>query len=222
MDDILGVLRVQGYRIGLKIKFKKTKSLWLGIREDEKVTLGNEKIDQVHKFTYHGSIISKDSGNSENDKSRIAKPQGAFSRLKKVRKNRKISLQTKIRIMAATATTVVKYGSEKWALRKADKDLLEVFQRNWQRFVLDTWLTDRISNSRWCKKCSPRTIMREKLRRLGLVLRMKDYKLVRIVPFGQPSKAKRKPGRLRLGLEDVVKKDLREMGNSWEGVKREV
>ena len=39
-------LRVQGAKIGLKINVKKTKSLRLGISEDEQVTLGNEKIDQ--------------------------------------------------------------------------------------------------------------------------------------------------------------------------------
>ena len=58
MNEILEVLRVQGARIGLKINVKKTKSLRLGISEDEKVTLGNEKIDQMDSFTYLGSIIS--------------------------------------------------------------------------------------------------------------------------------------------------------------------
>ena len=33
-----------------------TKSLRIGISEDEKVMLGNEKIDQVDSFTYLGSI----------------------------------------------------------------------------------------------------------------------------------------------------------------------
>ena len=44
MSEFLEVLRVQGARIGLKINVKKTKSLRLGIRKHEKVTLGNEKI----------------------------------------------------------------------------------------------------------------------------------------------------------------------------------
>ena len=57
---------------------------WGGkISEDEKVTLGNEKIDQVDSFTYLGSIISKDGESSEYFKSRIAKAQGVFSQLKK-------------------------------------------------------------------------------------------------------------------------------------------
>ena len=48
-------------------------SLRLWISEDEKVTLGDEKIDQVGSFIYLGSIISKDGGSSEDVKSRIAK-----------------------------------------------------------------------------------------------------------------------------------------------------
>jgi hypothetical protein len=52
-------------------------------------------------------------------------------------------------------------------------------------------------------------------------VRMKDDRLPKIVLFGQPSRTKRKTGRPRRGLEDVIKKDLKEMGTSWAGVKRE-
>ena len=44
MNKILEVFQVQGAKISLKINVKKTKSLRLGISEDEKVTLGNEKM----------------------------------------------------------------------------------------------------------------------------------------------------------------------------------
>ena len=47
MNELLEVLRVQGARISLGINVKKTKSLMLRLSEDEKVTLGNEKIDQM-------------------------------------------------------------------------------------------------------------------------------------------------------------------------------
>ena len=43
-----------------------------------------------------------------------------YHSLKKVWKNRKISLWTKIRILKVTVMTVVKYASEGWALRKMD------------------------------------------------------------------------------------------------------
>ena len=71
----------QGARIGLKINVKKTKSLRLGISEDERVTLGNKQIDQMDSFTYLGSTISKDGGSSEDVKSRMAKALGVFSEL---------------------------------------------------------------------------------------------------------------------------------------------
>ena len=204
---------------------KKTKSLRLGISEDEKVTLSNEKIDQVGSFTYFGSIISKDGGSSEDVKSRIAKAHGVFSQLKKVWKNRKISLQNKIRILEATVMTVVKYGSEAWALRKADENLLDAFQRNCLRIVLGTRVTDRISNSRLYEKCGSiplsRAIIKERLRWLGHVLRTKDDRLPKIVLFGQLSGATRKAGRPCLGWEDVIYKVLKEMGTSWEGVNKE-
>ena len=44
--------------------------------------------------------------------------------------------------------TVVKYWSKAWALLKADKVLLNVFQRNRLQIVQGTRLTDRNSNSR--------------------------------------------------------------------------
>ena len=74
--------------------------------------LSNEKIDQVGSSTYLGSIISKDGGSSEDVKSRIAKAQCFFSQLKKVWKNRKISLQNKIITLEATVMKVFNYGSE--------------------------------------------------------------------------------------------------------------
>ena len=64
--------------------------------------------------------------------------------------------------------TVVKYGSEARALRKADEDLLDVFQINCLRIVLGTQLTDRISNSRLYELCGSipfsRSLMKERLR----------------------------------------------------------
>ena len=53
---------------------------------------------------------------------------------------------------------------------------------------------------------------------LGHILQMKDDRLPKI---GQPSGAPRKAGRPCLGWEDVINKNLKEMGTSLERVKRE-
>ena len=55
MNELLEILSVQGARISVKVNVKKTKSLRKGISEEEKVTLGNNKIGQVGNFTYLGS-----------------------------------------------------------------------------------------------------------------------------------------------------------------------
>ena len=60
----------------------------------------------------------------------------------------------------------------------------------------------------------------ETLRWLGHVQRRKHDRLPKIVLFGKPSKGKRETGCTLLGWEDVIKKDLKEKGTSWEGVKR--
>ena len=191
------------------------------------MTLRNEKIGQVGSFTYLGSIISKEGGSSKDVKSRIAKAQGIFSHhsYKKVWKNRKISMQTKIRILEATVMAVVKYGCEAWVLWKADEDLLDFFQRNRLRIVLGTRLTDSISNSRLYKKCGSIplswAIMKQRLKWLGHVLWMKDDRLPKIVLSANCLGLKPKAGRPRLRWEDVIKKDFKEMEISWEGLKRE-
>jgi len=122
--------------------------------------------------------------------------------------------------------TVVNYGFEARTLQKADEDLLDAFRRNCQRIVLGIRLTDRVLNSRMCEKCGSiplsKAIMIERLRWLGHVLQMKDDGMPKIALFGKQSRAKRKTGCPRLGWENVIKKDLKEMGTSWEGVKREV
>ena len=52
MKELSEVLRVQDARISLKMNVKRTKSLRLEITEDEKVLLGNEKMNQVGSFTF--------------------------------------------------------------------------------------------------------------------------------------------------------------------------
>ena len=118
---------------------------------------------------------------------------------------------------------VVKHGSDSGALRKADQDLLDVLQRNCLRILLGTRLTDLISNSKAVQKSGSipfsRAIMKERMRWLGQVLRMKDDRLLKIALFGQPFRAKQKAGRLHLGWEDVIKKDLKETENYLGGCK---
>ena len=81
--------------------------------------------------------------------------------------------------------TVIKYGSEAWALRKVVENLLYVFQRNCLRILLGTRQTDRILNSGLYEKCGSiplsRAIMKERLRWPGHGLRVKNDRLPEVL-----------------------------------------
>ena len=57
--------------------------------------------------------------------------------------------------------------------------------------------------------------MKERLKRLGHVLRMKHDRLPKIFLFGQLPRAKQRAGHPRLGWVNDIKKDLKEMKTSW-------
>ena len=120
---------------------------------------------------------------------------------------------------------MVKYGSEAWALQKADENFIDVFQRHCLQIVLGTRLTGHISYSKLYEQYGSnplsRAIAKERLRWLGHVLLMKDDRLPKILLFDQLSGATRKAGRPCLDWEDIIYEDLKEMGTSWDGVKRE-
>ena len=65
-----------------------------------------------------------------------------------------------------------------------------------------------------------RPITRERLTWLRNFLRLKNDRLQKIALFGHPSRGRWKAGCPRLSWEDDVKKDLREIGTSWEVINR--
>ena len=50
---------------------------------------------------------------------------------------------------------------------------------------------------------------------------MKYVRSSEVILSSQPCRAKRKADRSQLGREDTIKKDLRELGTSWESLKNE-
>ena len=118
---------------------------------------------------------------------------------------------------------VVKYESEAWALQNTDEGLLDVFQRYCLRIVLCAWLTDRISNSRLYEKFGSTPFSTKIMKERMVMARSADegWQIPEDCPYGQPYRAKWKAGHRRLGWEDLAKKDLKEIGSSWEDIKRE-
>ena len=96
------------------------------------------------------------------------------------------------------------------------QNLQYVFQINCLWIIHGAWLNDCISNTRLDKKYGSvlifRVIIRERLRWLGHIVWMKDERLPKIVLFEQLSGATWKAGCPFLRWEDVINKDLKEIG----------
>ena len=73
-------------QVGLKINTKKTEmmSFTMGDYENPPLTIGEVEIKKVEKFTYLGSVISKDEGAGADIAARIAKARTAFNMLQKI------------------------------------------------------------------------------------------------------------------------------------------
>ena len=99
-------------KTGLKINVGKTEALRINNHQQDPITLNGEEIKEVDKFTYLGSIVSKDGGADEDIRSRIGKARHASRSLNNIWRSSNLSTKTKIRIFNTNVKSVLLYGSE--------------------------------------------------------------------------------------------------------------
>nr|KAG5712555.1 hypothetical protein BaRGS_011529 [Batillaria attramentaria] len=108
-------------KTGLKINISKTE----------------EDIKEVDKFTYLGSVVSKDGGTDEDIKSRTNKARHAFRTLRPIWRSTALSLRNKIRIFNSNVKSVLLYGSETWRTTKTSSHKLQTFINRCLRNILN-------------------------------------------------------------------------------------
>ena len=95
----------EGKKIGLSVNVNKTKTMSVNARP-AKIEINNEKVENVNRFTYLGSVITTDGGAEADVRARIAKASYTFNTLSKVWKTGSISRHTKIRIFNSNVKSV--------------------------------------------------------------------------------------------------------------------
>ena len=107
-------------RVGLKLNAKKCKTLRTEFtRNEDKIMVNNEPVEDVSEFTYLGAIVDKGGGGGDKDiKNRLQKARGAFHRLNRIWNTRNIGRNTKL--FKNLVRPVLLYGSEAWKLTKKD------------------------------------------------------------------------------------------------------
>ena len=118
-------------------------------------------------FIFLGSKITADVECSHNIKRCLLLVRKTMTNLDSLLKSRDITLPTKVRLVKTMGFTVVMYGYESWAIKKAQRLRIDAFELwCWRRLLRVPW-TARRSNQSILKEISPECTLE------GLMLKLK-------------------------------------------------
>lgn len=111
------------------------------------IKIDGDLLEQVSSFVYLGSLIACNGSIDPELNRRIGKASGAFNSLNKIWYNKKISLNTKLRIYESAVLTILLYAGETWQTNKQQIQRLEVFHQSCLRRILKVRYFHHVKNS---------------------------------------------------------------------------
>ena len=147
-----------------------------GRERKEDFFLDGEKIEEVERFVYLGSLSNTKGSSAQEIRRRLAMGRGAVHNLVSIWESRGMSLGFNVRFIRATAFPIAIYGCESWAMTGDDKKRVDAFELwCYRRLPRVSW-TERKTNKRVLAKIGPvlmlRTSMSErKMRLFGHIVR---------------------------------------------------
>ena len=109
----------------------------------------------VRDFIFLGSKITSDGDGSHEIKRCLLLGRKAVTNLESIVKSRDITLPSKVHLLKAIVFPVVRYGRERWTIKKAERCRIDAFQLwCWRRLLRVPW-TARRSNQSILKEISP-------------------------------------------------------------------
>lgn len=194
----------------MKINVKKTKVMRVSRTGEGEINIfiEGQRVEQVSKFKYLGSLITADGKCEEEIKSRIGIAKDAFSKRKELL-TQKMSRSVKKKIVKTIVWSVALYGAETWTLRKEDERRLNALEMwLWRRMEKISWKAKRTNESVLELVGERRqlldVIVQRKKNWIGHVLRGDG--LMREVMEGK-MEGKRPKGRPRIGMLEELLED---------------
>ena len=143
------------------------------------IRIGTHEIRQVESFIYLGTLINQD-GRCDNEiLRRIAMAKDAYSKMLKLFKNHKISLETKKRLLKCYIRSILLYGSECWTISTKMRERLEAAEMWFYRRILRISYTQHVTNERVLERMSAereliKTIRVQQMKFFGHIMRNKE------------------------------------------------
>ena len=129
--------------------------------------IDGETVETVSDFILGGSKITADGDCSHKIKRRLLLGRKVMTNLDSIFKSGDITLSTKIHLVKAMVSPVVRYVCESWTVKKAEHRRIDCFELwCWKRLLRVPW-TARRSNQSILKEISPGCSLE------GLMLRLK-------------------------------------------------
>ena len=204
---------------GLRINIKKTQVMRINASNNDAVTIGDNILEDIHSFTYLGSVIDTRGGTDQDIRIRIGKAAAAFGMLKDVWKAKDISTATKLRIFSACVKSVLLYGAETWRTTKELIHKLQTFVNKCLRRILGIWWPNKISNKDLWDRCNETPIVEQlKWRKWGWIghtLRKPANNITRQALRWNPQ-GKRRRGRPRNSWRRDLTTDMEKAGFTWQ------
>nr|KAG5704289.1 hypothetical protein BaRGS_012598 [Batillaria attramentaria] len=214
---------VAAEKTGLRINTGKTEILRINNQQQDPVRLQQEEIKEVEKFTYLGSVVSKDGGADDDIKSRISKARHAFKTLQPIWRSSALSFHNKIRIFNTNVKSVLLYGSETWRTTKTNRNKLQTFVNRCLRNIVNIRWPEVISNEDlWNRtKQTPigEDIKKRKWGWIGHTMRKSPSNITRQALDWNPQ-GKRKVGRPRQTWRRSTDAEVKAAGMTWAELKR--
>ena len=172
-----------------------------------KIRLKGQRLKEVENFKYLGAIISNE-GSQPEILSRIAQTTAAFSRLKVIWRDKKISLASKVKLMRTLILSTFLYACEIWTLT-AEVEIQALEMRCYRR-LLNISYKDHVTNEEVRNRIQKKTgvhddltmVKKRKLRWYGHISRSSG--MAKTILQGTVKGAKRR-GRQKKRWEDNIK-----------------
>lgn len=201
LQKLIDAITTEGETLGLKINTEKTKTMVVSKRPNLQcnVSIYNKQIENVIKFKYLGSWITKDLDPEVEIRSRIEHARSAFLKMKNLLTNPTLSLDIRYRFVKTYIFSILLYGVETWTLGIRAMRRLEAFEMWVYRRLLKISWTEHISNETVLKRMGRDrklliTIKKRKTSYLGHIYRGENYGFLRLIMEGKVE-GRRGPGR---------------------------
>ena len=187
------------------------------------VTLNGEKLEEVDRFKYLGSVVDANGGVEVDVCNRVNEGCKMLGAMKGALKGRGVGMKVKKMLYEKMIVPTVLYGAETWGIRAAERQKLNVFEMKCLRSVAGVTRWDRLRNEEVRRRTGvsrelAAQVDRSVLRWYGHMVRMENERLTKEVWKARVS-GRQMRGRPKFGWMDGVKRGLRDRGMSVEEAK---